>query len=215
MELILFPFGGNAKEAIFVIEEINRMKPTWQIIGFIDDNLELTGREYSSYKVMGGREKISEFQSAKILAVPGRPEDFYKRKEMIDSLGISGTRFATIIHPSACISSATAIGNNTLIMAGVVTTAMASIGNHCVILPNTVISHDVVIDDYTLVGSNVSISGGVHIESLCYIGTGSRIMQELRIGRGSLIGMGTNVLKSVEPNSVVVGNPGRIIRKVQ
>jgi hypothetical protein len=37
MELILFPFSGNAKEAISVIEEINRMNPTWKIIGFIDD----------------------------------------------------------------------------------------------------------------------------------------------------------------------------------
>lgn len=214
-EIILFPFGGNAKEAITVIEAINEKIKTWEVLGFIDDNPDLIGEKCSGHEVIGGREKLSEYPPAKVLAVPGRPENYLKREKIIDSLGASPERFATLIHPSANISPSTKIGYNTLIMAGVVTTINVYIGNHCIILPNSVISHDVTIDDFNLIGSNVSISGSVHIEKLCYLGTGSKIIQEVTVSHGSLIGIGTVVLKSIEPNSVVVGNPGRTIRKVE
>lgn len=214
-EIILFPFGGNAKEAITVIEAINMKTKTWEVLGFIDDNPDLNGKKYSGYKVIGGKEILSECPSAKVLAVPGRPENYFKRKKIIDSLGVSSERFATLIHPASNVSPSTKTGYNTLVMAGVVTTINVCIGNHCVILPNSVISHDVIIDDYNLIGSNVSVSGSVRIEKLCYIGTGSKIIQEVTVSQGSLIGMGTIVLSSTEPNSVVVGNPGRTIRKVQ
>jgi len=215
MELILFPFGGNAKEAVFVIDEINKHNPTWNFIGFIDDDPTLRGIGYFGHSVLGGRDKIEDFSKARILACPGRPENFHRRIQIIESLGIRDDRFATLIHPCAQISSGTKIGINTLIMSGVVTTAKASIGNHCIILPNTVISHDVTIEDYSIVGSNVSISGGVHIGRMCYIGTASSIIHEVRIGEGSLIGMAANVVSSIDKNSVVAGNPGKIIRKVQ
>jgi len=214
-EIILFPFGGNAREAVPVIEAINKKEDTWDLLGFIDDNPNLINKKCLGHKVIGGREILSEYPSAKVLAVPGRPENYFNRKKIIDSLSISPERFTTLIHPAANISSSTKIGRNSLIMAGVTATVNISIGNHCVILPNTVISHDTVIDDYNMIGSNVSISGGVHIENLCYIGTGSKIIQEVTIGQGSLTGIGTIVLESIEPNSVVVGNPGRIIRKVK
>ena len=214
-KIILFPFGGNAKEAVTVIEAINQKMKTWEVLGFIDDNPDLLGEKSSGYEVIGGREKLSEYPKVKVLAVPGRPENYLKREKIIDSLGVSPERFATLIHPSASISSSTKIGYNTLIMAGVVVTINVSIGNHCVILPNSVISHDVTIDDYSMIGSNVSISGSVHVEKLCYLGTGSKIIQEVTVSHGSLIGLGTVVFKSIGPNSLVIGNPGRAIRKVK
>lgn len=214
-KIILFPFGGNAKEAITVIEAINRENKIWEIQGFIDDNPDLKDKEYLGFKVIGGREKLSDDPSALVLAVPGRAENYFMRKEIILSLDIPLERFAILIHPSSSVSPSTAIGQNTLIMAGVTTTVNVQVGNHCVILPNSVISHDVIIEDCVLVGSNVSVSGNVHIEESCYIGSGAKIIQEVVIGKGALIGMGTNVLSSVEPGSVVVGNPGKIIRKVK
>ena len=53
MEILLFPFGGNAKEAVTVIESINRIKKTWDIIGFIDDNKEMWKAKLVDYRVFG------------------------------------------------------------------------------------------------------------------------------------------------------------------
>ena len=214
MDLIFFPFGGNAREAITVVNAINKNKKTWELIGFIDDNSDLWSKEFFGYKVLGGKEKLKDYPNAKILAVPGRPDNYFKREHIINSLNLSVNRFTTLIHPSAQISKDTKIGYNTLIMAGVVITSNVTIGNNCVILPNTVISHDSIIDDFCLIGSNVSISGGVHIEKNCYIGTGSKIIQEITIREKSLIGLGTVVLKSTEAGSVIVGNPGKFLRRI-
>jgi len=213
MQLILFPFGGNAREAVTVVRAINKKQKTWDLAGFIDDNRDVWGKEFNGCKVLGGRDVLSLYPSAKILAVPGNPENYFKRDRIIDFPGIITERFATLVHPSASISCDTNMGYNTLIMAGVVTTAGVTVGNHCVILPNTVISHDSVIKDYCLIGSGVSVSGGVTIEEMCYIGTGSKIIQDVTVGKKSLLGLGTVLLNSTEPGSIMVGNPGRLLRK--
>ena len=46
----------------------------------------------------------------------------------------------------------------------------------------------------------------------CFIGVRSTILPGVRIGDEVVIGAGTIVTKDVPSNSVVVGNPGRIVR---
>lgn len=211
-DLLLFPCNGNAKEALMVIEAINAVDKKWNLLGFIDDNVEIKGKSFGGVKVLGGKDILNKYPKAKVLAVPGRPENFLKRDLIIDSLDIPKKRFATLIHPDAQIAEDTEIGYNTLVMAGVTTTFSVNIGNHCVILPNTVLSHDVEVGDYSLIGSNVSVSGGVHIYPLCYIGSGSKLIQEIQIKKGTLIGIGSVLLSSTRQYSVMVGNPAKFLR---
>ena len=70
------------------------------------------------------------------------------------------------------------------------------------------------------IGKNVSIGHGavVHgaiIEDNCLIGMHATILSGAKIGRGSLIGAGALVLEDAEipPHSLVVGIPGKVIRK--
>ena len=53
---------------------------------------------------------------------------------------------------------------------------------------------------------------GIVIEDDVWIGTGVKILDGITIGKGSVIGAGTVLTKSIEPYSVVVGVPGRVIR---
>ena len=212
-DVILFPFGGNAREAVIAILALNSIEPTWNILGFIDDNADLHGKECCGFKVLGGRDKLSEFQSAKILAVPGNPGNFIMRRKIISRLGVARDRFIAVIDPSCRIATDSDIGVNTLIMGNVTISCSVVIGDHCVILPNTVISHDSKIEDYSLVGSNVSISGSCSIGSNCYIGSGSRIRENVKIKSFSLIGIGSCVIKDVPESVTVAGNPARVLRK--
>jgi len=214
-KLLLFPFNGNAREAASTVEEINKSSPTWEIAGFIDDDVQKTGRRFGSYSVIGGREKIKEIAEAYVLAVPGRPENYFSRPEIIDSLDLPATRFATIIHPQAQVGIDCTVGCNSLLMANVVLTAGSVVGNHVVILPNSVISHETSVGDYCLLGSNISVSGAVTIENNCYIGSGAKIIQSVTIGNKSLIGIGSVVIRDVPPFSVAAGNPARIIREIE
>ncbi len=57
---------------------------------------------------------------------------------------------------------------------------------------------------------------GIHVDTkigkYCQIRARSMIMPGLTIGDHSVIGAGTIVTKDVPPHSLVVGNPGRVIR---
>lgn len=61
-----------------------------------------------------------------------------------------------------------------------------------------------------------SILHGCHICSRVLVGMGSVIGDDVRINPDSLIGAGTVIMAGTEipENSLVVGNPGRIVRKV-
>jgi sugar O-acyltransferase (sialic acid O-acetyltransferase NeuD family) len=211
--LLLFPFGGNAREAVLSIFAINRMRKEWVVLGFIDDDHSLHGKEYYGIKVLGGRESLKEYADTFVLALPGSPKSYLRRKDIIESLNIETSRFATIIHPSVVTAPDSKVGYNTVIMPNVVISCAAEVGNHCIILPNTVIAHDSIVRDYCCIGSNVSVSGHVTISSGCYIGSGARMRENVCIGEQSLIGLGANVISDIESRVVAVGNPAKVIRK--
>lgn len=208
-DLVLFPFGGNAKEAVGVVAAINALAPTYRLLGFMDDNPQVQGQRFCGVPVLGGRAILEDHPQALLLAVPGRPDNFQRRLAIIQSLGLPPSRLATLVHPSAQLGPGVSLGANCLVMAGVVLTAQVSLGDSCVLLPNSVVSHDTCLGRGCLVGSNVSISGGVTVEELCYLGSGCRIIQEVVIGAGSLVGLGAVVIRSCPPGSVLAGNPAR------
>ena len=55
----------------------------------------------------------------------------------------------------------------------------------------------------------------VHIDDDCWIGGGVYVLAGVTIGRGVTVGAGSVVTKSVEPFTVVAGNPARVIKKLE
>jgi sugar O-acyltransferase (sialic acid O-acetyltransferase NeuD family) len=203
-KLLIFPFNGNGIEALDCIQN------AFEVIGFVDDEISKQGKSKYGIEVFG-RDAISKYKKAFVLALPGSPSSFRTRHDAIGSLNLEQERFATVIHPSASVSAHCNIGRNVLIMAGVVLTSNAIIGNHVCILPNSVIHHDSSVGDYSLVGANVTISGYTSIGRNCYIGSGSSVINNISVADFSLVGMGSNVIRNVTQGSIVAGNPAKEI----
>ena len=212
-DLLIFPFGGNAQESLLAIQAINKYRPVWNVLGFIDDNKNQWGKEFCGAKVLGVRNILKDSTDALVLAVPGNPDTYQQRKQIIESLGLPDSRFVTIIDPSIRISPDASIGHNTVCMAHSFISCSVTIGSNCVILPNTVIAHNSRIGDYCMIGSNVTISGSCTIGDSCYIGSGSKLRDHIEIGPQSLVGIGSCVIRDVEANSVMAGNPARFLRR--
>ena len=200
--LLIFPCNGNGREALDCLGD------EFECIGFVDDAPEKQGHLEHGIPVFG-RSAFVDYPDALILAVPGSPESFHERANLIHSLGIPHNRFARVIHPHAAVSAYSKVGYNTLIMSGVVITSNAMIGDHVCILPNSVIHHDSVIGKWSLIGSGVVVAGGTIIGENCYVGSGSTIRNNISVGDRSLIGLGSNVVKDVPAVSVIAGNPAK------
>ena len=66
-------------------------------------------------------------------------------------------------------------------------------------------------DDTVAIHQQGLTSQPVVIEDNVFIGCNATILSGVTIGAGSVIGAGTVLTRSVGPNSIVVGNPGRVI----
>jgi acetyltransferase-like isoleucine patch superfamily enzyme len=88
----------------------------------------------------------------------------------------------------------------------------------------------VTIEDDVFIGPNVVFTddphpmgcahytecrGGATVRRLARIGANSTILPGVEIGENSLVGAGSVVVHDVPPGAVVVGNPARVVRRVE
>lgn len=132
-----------------------------------------------------------------------------KVRKNLSQLNVS---FVNAIHPNASISKHSKIGVGTVIMAGVVINPDAIVGKHCIINSGAIVEHDCVVEDFAHISPNASLAGGVHVGEGAQIGIGATVIQGIKIGKWALIGAGAVIINDVPDHSVVVGNPGKVIK---
>ncbi|MFQ6084235.1 MAG: DapH/DapD/GlmU-related protein [Methanosarcinales archaeon] len=75
------------------------------------------------------------------------------------------------------------------------------------------IGHNVVIDKNSIITACTVIGGSTTIGENAFIGPNSSIMDRINIGNNVQVGLGSVVLKSVEDNVIIAGNPAKVIRR--
>lgn len=89
---------------------------------------------------------------------------------------------------------------------------LIKIENHCTIASNVLfLTHDGATWVFTEENPSLQKFGPITINDNCFIGINSIILPNVTIGPNSIIGAGSVVTKDVLPNTIVAGNPARII----
>lgn len=208
-DIIIVGAGGCGREVANWIEDINREGETWNILGFLDDNLAALDHFPSRYSILGtiqDHEPLSETWYAMGIANPAI------KKLVSRTLMEKGAEFASIIHPSTRIYTEYPLG------IGLVTYPNSKISTGCrvgdfVTLQSTILGHDAQLEDYVTVSSSCGITGGVRLREGCFIGDHACISVDLEIGRNAFVGIGSVVIRNVEENTRVFGNPARVFQK--
>jgi acetyltransferase-like isoleucine patch superfamily enzyme len=129
------------------------------------------------------------------------------------------------------------IGENTKIGAFVEVQKNATVGKNCKISSHTFICEGVTIEDEVFVGHNVTFINDSYpraaradgvlqaeadwqvertlVKKGASIGSGCTILANITIGENALVGAGSVVTKNVPPNTIVAGNPAKVMRCVE
>ena len=210
-DLVIVGTGGVGKETALIVEDINEISQEWNLLGFIDDNKELIGKEINGYKVLGDREFLNNFDKEVYVVIA--IADYCIKEELVKYLTNKNIQYATLIHPSVKINRTISIGKGCIIYQNVIMTVNINIGNHVIISPKCGIGHDSLIEDYVTVLWNVNISGSEKIRQGVTLGSGCTIIQGLEIGRGSFVGAGAVVIRDIDESKTAVGVPTRYVEE--
>lgn len=206
--IVIVGSGGFGREVHWLIEEINKVTPQWNFLGYIDDNHPI-GELINGYPVLGTTEWLAS-QEVNVVCAVGDPDT---KKMILDRLVDSKNNYPVLIHPEVKFSSSVKFGEGTIVCAGNILTVNIKIGNHVIINLDCTVGHDAIIEDYSTILPSVNISGNVLIEECVSVGTGTQIIQGVKIGKHSIIGAGSVVTKEIESNVVAVGIPARVIKQ--
>lgn len=207
--IIIVGTGGVARETTLIIKEINLLKPSWNILGYIDNDTKKFGEYIDGYKVLGDLDVLKSITEDFHLVIA---ISSYKVKKTIVEKLRGEYPYATIIHPKVVINDSITIGYGTIIYEGTIITVNVHIGNHVIISPKCGIGHDSTLQDYVSLLWNVNISGNDLIKEGVIMGSASTIIQGKVIGSSSIIGAGAVIINDIPSSSTVVGVPGRIIK---
>ena len=209
---IILGAGGTGRDIVGFLEQINSMSPSYECLGFLDDDPAKQGLVIAGVPVLGSLETALQYGEAVIFNGLGSPKTYGDRERLIEELLIPSQRFEPLVHPTAVIAPTCTIGSGCIVYPFTMLGPATLLGEHVIVLSHSVVHHDSTIGGYSIIASGCNISGGVTVGRSCYLGAGCSIREGVEVEEGALIGMGSVVVADVAPGSVMAGNPAKPLR---
>lgn len=204
--LVLIGAGGLGRETAELVRAIDHAAPTWELIGFVDDDPRTVGTTVQELPVLGPPSLAHELD-ADVAVTIATSNDPGARRRLVARLTLEPNRYATLVHPWTVIAGSASLGPGTILHATTVLTADVVVGTHVVAMPGVVLTHDNEVGDGATLAAGVRLGGGVRVGADAYLGAGVVVREGLTIGRGAVVGMGAVVTHSVPAGEVWVGSP--------
>lgn len=203
-DLVIVGAGGFGREVLELINEINKKTPTWNVLGFIDNNKNALDDFDVEVKVLATEEEWNIHDNEYYVIAIASPT---RRKEVATRLKARGANFATIIASSANIGKRTSLGEGVVIFGKTDISVDCKIGNFVFFNALDGIGHDCIIGDFCTFGPKVCISGATKMGECVNVGALASTYPGVVVEDYATIGMNSCAIKKVKKGTTVVGVP--------
>lgn len=202
--------GGFGREVQMLIEQINAIRPVYEIIGFYDDG-KVKGEIINGLLVLGKVEDINKIEQPLSIALGiGAPA---VKKKIIKKISNPLISFPNLIHPSVQIGFPyVTLGKGNVLCGNNILTVNIDLGDFVTLNLGCTVGHDTRIGDYSAFMPGCDIAGEVVIQPLVYGGLGTKIINLTNVGTNVTLGAGAVVTKDIPDNSLAVGIPAKVIK---
>ena len=177
--------------------------------GFLNDVLPV-GALVAGAPVLGKFEDWASLpEDLLFIPVNHRVENKPARVTRMRSLCVPKARWATVVHPTACIAPSVVLGPGSYVASFVSIQPGANIGSCVSIRAGANIGHDSCVGDFAYIGPNASLCGNSIVKEGAHVAPNAVLLERRTVGRFSVVGIGAAVMKNVEDYTVVIGNPAR------
>ncbi len=203
--LIIIGAGGHGRVVADCAEATNK----YQKIVFLDDcypqrskNLhwDIIG-SVSSFKQYAHEQNIT---NTYFIVALGNNQ---LRAQILNKLNAEKLNIASIIHPTAIISSHSYIKKGVVVFANAVINIGSTINVGTIVNTASTIDHDCNIGECVHISPGVHIAGGVTIEKNSWVGIGASIIECITLKENTQIAAGSVVIESTKENSLYAGVP--------
>ena len=210
-DIAIFGAGGFGREVACLIKRINNQKPTWNFIGFFDDNEALKGTRNEYGEVLGGMSELNSWNKELSVAVGiGLPKGVY---EVIRRISNHHIDFPNLIDPTVIIADEDnyELGKGNVFAANCMISIAVKVGDFNTFNNNTVLGHDDEIGSFNSFMPNVNVSGGVMIGDKNFLGVKSSVLQYLKIGNEVTVGGNSLIIRNTKDGYLYMGIPAKKI----
>lgn len=134
-----------------------------------------------------------------------------KKREIIEKLKLLNRHIPAFVHDRSFVDKSACLGDGVIVYPMCNIDMDVEIGAGTIINNSVVISHNSSIGEACYLSPGVVVSGNVQVGHETFVGSGSLISNSVKIGNNVTIGIGTVVTKDVCDNSVVIGNPMKVM----
>lgn len=206
--IVVLGASGQGRETAALIESINGIEPTWQLLGILDDAPSVQNAQHATQQgltILGTTDWLHDAPPDVVYAMG--IADCGLKRQFDERLG--GRRAATLVHPTAHLGPCVELGPGSVIGPGCTLTTNIRLGRHVQVNPGCAIGHDSNLGSYTTVNPLAAISGNVTVGEGVLIGTHACVLQGLQVGDGAVVGAAACVVRPVPAGRTVKGVPAR------
>lgn len=206
--LIVIGAGGFGREVLGWAQDVQALSKEWEIGGFLDDNPKaLDGLKYDVPIIGGIKDYMPQNDDYFVLGI-GSPRG---KLAIAERLMQRGAQFISLIHPTAVIGNNIIIGRGCVICPFVTITCDVKLGDFVSLNIHSVIGHDAVLGDGCTLSVHAVVTGHAYLGKGVYVANHGSILPQAKIGDFARVGAGSVVLKSVKPETTVMGVPAKRI----